>query len=87
MDWSLIGRNSKGRIDSQIDILADEFQKVGNSKEIPEGAQFSDGEGVVLPDDGKMGHPHSKMSEWDGQEKEERPKRKRREKQNPWKLN
>ena len=69
---------------SQIYILSEEFQKVGNSKEIPEGVnQFSEGEGYVLPDEENPDHPHSKMSESDGKEKEERPKRKRRGKANP----
>ena len=47
----IIGRSKSQRaIDSQIDISAEGIQKVGNSKEFPEGGnQFSEGEGYVLP--------------------------------------
>ena len=57
--------------------------KGGNSKEIAEwGNQFAEGEGYVLPGDGNLDRPQSKMSEWGEAEKEERPKRKRRGKKN-----
>ena len=74
---------SQRDIDSQLDISAEGFQKVGNTKEVPERDQFSEGDGYVMPGDGNMDHPHSKMLEWGGREKEERPKRKRREKGKP----
>ena len=42
-----------------------------NSKEIPEGAnQFSDGERYVPPGEENPELPHSKMSEWGGEEKD-----------------
>ena len=76
-------------IESQIDILAGGFRKVGNSKGIPEGAsRFSDGEGYFLPNGGNSkgyvlpGRVDS-LLEWGGKEKEERPKRKRRGKAKP----
>ena len=77
-------QNSQRGIGPQIDILAGEFQKVGNSEEFPEGwNQFPDGDGYVLSGDGNMDRLHSKMSDRCDEEKEERPKKKSREKAKP----
>ena len=53
-----------------------------SSDVIRDGGQFSLGEGDVLPEGGKLDHPHSEMSEGDETEMAERPK-KRRGKANP----
>ena len=45
--------------------------------------QFYEGEGYVLPADGNLDRPHSKMSEWGEKENVEWPKRKRRGKSKP----
>ena len=70
---------SQQEIHTQIDQLAVEFQKAEGSEEILElesdGGQYFEAFGDVSPGSEKLGRPHSKLSEWGGEEKEERAKR------------
>ena len=80
---------SQQEIDTQIDQLDGGFQKTECSEEMPElegdGDRYSEGLGDVLPGNENMDHPIPQMFEWGGEEKEERPKKKRRGNQIPWK--
>ena len=77
--------------DTQIDQLAEEFQKTECSEETTElerhGGQYSEEMGDVFQGNEKMDRPIPKMYEWDGGEGEERPERKEEKKKIHWKLN
>ena len=83
----IIGRSkSQQEIDTQIDQLAEEFQRAEISEEIQElereGYQYSERLGDFRQG-GKMDHPIPQMSDRGEKEKEERPKKKRMGESNP----
>ena len=91
-EWLIVVRlKPQQGVETQIDRLADEFQKKESSEEIHElerdGDQNSGGSGVMSPDDEYMDHlpiPQVQGGRWEGQE--ERPPKKKKTKMRKIKI-
>ena len=80
---SPIGRNRKGELTRKLTFSRRNFERWGSRREIQKGRVNSLRGRVTFCRWVEIWIAHSKMSEWDEKEKEERPKRKRRENAKP----